>query len=59
MKDTIYNSMQPPPLDNGERRGYFEFINDSLVDTKRRYYKIVESATRDPGTKIPRDFNEI
>jgi hypothetical protein len=45
-KDTIYNNMPLPPFNDGERRGYYEFINDSLVDTKTRYYKVIKSTTR-------------
>jgi hypothetical protein len=43
-KDSIYNNMPPPPFDDGERRGYYEFINDSLVDNKRPYFQTTESA---------------
>jgi hypothetical protein len=51
-KDTIYNKMLPPPFEGSERNGYYEFINDSLVDTKRRYYKIIESRTQERERKF-------
>jgi hypothetical protein len=59
--DTVDQKGMPPPLHIDGRGVSYEFINDSIVDTKRRYYKIARSSTRERayrflGTKTKYKF---
>ncbi len=49
--DTVEQS-PPSPFGIQGRGITYEFINDSIVDTKKRYYKIKRSATRDREYKF-------
>lgn len=52
IEDTVDQEGMRPPLHIEGRGVSYEFINDSIVDTKRKYYKISRSETRERRYKF-------